>query len=91
MTLDDYLNYLQEDDNEKAVEEKAAMIKTIAKFIKDPYGKAKLANTLSPVNKAKLLKLIKKKKRIAAGVGLAGVGTAGFATSKRADKKGQSL
>jgi len=90
MSLNDYLNYLQEDDNEKAVEEKAAIIRTISKFIKDPYGKAKLAN-LSKADKVKLLKLIKKKKRIAAGVGLSGVGAAGFATSKMADKKGQSL
>ncbi len=74
MILDEYLNYLQEDDDEE-IEEKFAIVKKLAKLAKDPLGKkrhltavrrhrkkvAKLKQTIKP--KATLIKKIPKQYR----------------------------
>ena len=58
MILDEYLNYLQEDDDEKDIDERFSLIKKLSKLAKDPVGKKRYATALRR-HKKKVSKLKK--------------------------------
>jgi hypothetical protein len=98
MILDEYLNYLQENDDEEDEdreeedqgeeededdEEEVEEKFTLARRLKD-FAK-------DPSKKKKLLASLKKHKKPITYSGLAATSGVGFYAAKRSDKKGQSL